>query len=184
LRRDGPRLGSRVEQEGEERIVTNPSKRFRAAGGLSALASVALALAAGAIGGLATASSVTTWYPGLNKPAFNPPNAAFGPVWTILYVVMGLAAWRVWRAPATATRRAGLVLYGLQLILNLAWSLIFFGLRQPGPALLEIFVLLAALLAATSAFWRTDRVAGAMMVPYAAWVAFATLLNWEIWRLN
>lgn len=149
------------------------------------LASIALALAVSVIGGLATASSVTTWYAGLNKPAFNPPNAVFGPVWTTLYVLMALAAWRVWRAGSGGGPRSpALVLYALQLALNLAWSLIFFGLRQPALALAEIVILLAAIVATIAAFWRVDRPAALMMTPYAAWVAFATVLNWEIWRLN
>ena len=151
---------------------------------ISAAVSVAIALAAGAIDGLATASSVTTWYAGLNKPPFNPPNAVFGPVWTILYVVMALAAWRVWRASAAAPRRRALTLYAVQLVLNLAWSLIFFGLRQPGFALVEVIALLAAVLSTAVAFWRVDRPAGLMMVPYATWVTFATALNFAIWRLN
>lgn len=155
----------------------------------SAVASIAIALAVGAIGGFATASSVATWYAGLNKPAFNPPNAVFGPVWTVLYILMALAAWRVWRAdPANPAkggrRRRALALYAIQLALNLAWSLIFFGLRQPALALAEVVLLLAAVIASAAAFWRIDRPAGVMMIPYAAWVAFASVLNLEIWRLN
>lgn len=149
---------------------------------ISAIVSIAIALA---VGGLATASSVGAWYAGLNKPAFNPPNAVFGPVWTILYVLMALAAWRVWRTDVKrGGRRSALALYAVQLVLNLAWSLIFFGLRQPAFALAEVALLLAAVIAAAAAFWRIDRPAGAMMVPYAAWVAFASVLNWEIWRLS
>lgn len=152
---------------------------------ISAIISIAIALAIGAIGGLATASTVDTWYAGLKKPAFNPPNAVFGPVWTILYVLMALAAWRVWRADlASDRRRRALVLYAVQLALNLAWSLIFFGLRQPALALADVGLLLAAVLATAAAFWRIDRPAGLMMIPYAAWVAFASVLNLEIWRLN
>jgi tryptophan-rich sensory protein len=156
-------------------------------GWLSALASIAIALVVGAIGGFATSSSVGTWYSGLNKPAFNPPNAVFGPVWSILYVVMALAAWRVWRRGASSAAglwRTALALYGVQLLLNLAWSLIFFGLRQPGLALADIALLIVAVLATTAVFWRLDRLAGLMMIPYAAWVLFASLLNFEIWRLN
>jgi benzodiazapine receptor len=154
-------------------------------GPASAAVSIAIALAAGAVGALATVSSVTTWYPGLAKPAFNPPNAVFGPVWTVLYVLMALAAWRVWRATTTdRRRRQALVLYGVQLALNLAWSLIFFGLRRPDLALADIAALLAALIATTAAFWRIDRPAGLMLLPYIAWVAFASALNFEIWRLN
>lgn len=166
--------------------MTDPSNKPRASKGvLSALAFVVVALAVGAVGGFATASSVTTWYVGLHKPAFNPPNAVFGPVWTLLYILMALAAWRIWRIePAGARKTQALTLYAVQLVLNLAWSLIFFGLRQPGLALAEIAVLLLVVLATTAAFWRIDRVAGGMMVPYAAWVAFASVLNLAIWRLN
>jgi tryptophan-rich sensory protein len=166
--------------------MTAQSIRPRAGKGLlSAAVSIVIALSAGAIGGFATVSSVATWYPGLNKPAFNPPNAVFGPVWTVLYVLMALAAWRVWRAPAPdGRRRQALVLYGVQLVLNLAWSLIFFGLRRPDLALADIVALLAALIATTAAFWRIDRPAGLMLLPYIAWVAFASALNFEIWRLN
>ena len=154
-------------------------------GAVAAAVSIGLALVAGAVGGVATASSVTTWYPGLVKPAFNPPNAVFAPVWTALYVLMALAAWRVWRRdPALPDRRTALIVYAVQLVLNLAWSLIFFGLRAPGPALAEVAVLLAAVLACAVLFWRVDRIAGLMMAPYAAWVAFASLLNFAIWRLN
>ena len=152
---------------------------------LPAAVSVLIALAAGAIGGWATASSVTTWYVGLNKPSFNPPNFLFAPVWTTLYVLMALAAWRVWRGPSHGgARRGALVLYVVQLMLNLAWSLIFFGARQPGWALIEVAALLTAVVATAAAFWRLDRPAGLMLVPYAAWVSFASLLNFEIWRLN
>ena len=166
-------------------MTTQSIKTNTPGGPVSAIVSIVIALAVAAIGGLATASSVTTWYVGLHKPAFNPPNAVFGPVWTVLYVLMALAAWRVWRAgPAGGRRRAAIGLYAVQLALNLAWSLIFFGLRRPDLALVEIAVLLIAVLATTAVFWRRDRIAGLMLVPYAAWVAFASALNFAIWRLN
>ncbi len=164
--------------------MTTQSKTGALNGFPSAAVSIVIALAVGGIGGLATASSVTTWYAGLIKPPFNPPNAVFGPVWTTLYVLMALAAWRVWRAGPAGARRPGLILYAVQLALNLAWSLIFFGLRQPAIALAEVALLLAAVVATGVAFWRTDRSAGLMMIPYVAWVAFASALNFEIWRLN
>lgn len=152
---------------------------------LALLVSIAIALAVGAVGGLATASSVTTWYPTLAKPPFNPPNFLFGPVWTALYLLMAVAAWRVWRAgPAAGRRGAALRLYAAQLGLNLGWSLIFFGLRRPDLALIEVLVLFAAILATFRAFAHVDRPAAWMLLPYAAWVAFAMLLNFEIWRLN
>lgn len=153
-------------------------------GAVALVASIAVTLGVGAVGGLATASSVTTWYAGLNKPAFNPPNAVFGPVWTTLYVLMAVAAWRVWRRASPLGAGPALMLYVAQLILNLGWSLIFFGLRQPGWAMIEVVCLLTAVAATTVAFWRSDRPAGLMMLPYAAWVGFASLLNLEIWRLN
>jgi tryptophan-rich sensory protein len=147
--------------------------------------SLGLALLVGALGGLATASSVETWYAGLRKAALTPPNALFGPVWTTLYVLMALAAWRVWRAAAPSGGRGrALGLYAAQLALNLGWSVLFFGLRRPDLALAELIVLLAAVLAAALAFWRIDRPAGLMMAPYAAWTAFAGYLNFEVWRLN
>lgn len=158
----------------------------RARKGLVAAAvSVGLALAVGGLGSIATQSSVGSWYAGLNKPDFNPPSAVFGPVWTALYVVMALAAWRVWRSRAPdAQRRPALILYGVQLALNLGWSLIFFGLQRPDLALVEIAVLLIAILATTAAFARVDRPAAWMMAPYIAWVSFAGVLNFAIWRLN
>ena len=166
--------------------MTTYSIKTKTPGGLtSAIISIVIALAVAAVGGLATASSVTTWYVGLHKPAFNPPNTVFAPVWTVLYVLMALAAWRIWRAgPAGGRRRVAIGLYAVQLALNLAWSLIFFGLRRPDLALVEIAVLLIAVLATTAVFWRRDRIAGLMLVPYAAWVAFASALNFAIWRLN
>lgn len=151
---------------------------------LSLGASLALTLAVGAVGGLATASSVGTWYAALAKPAFNPPNWVFGPVWTSLYILMAIAAWRVYRASAGRARRAALRLYAAQLALNLGWSLLFFGLRQPPLALAELAVLIAAVLGTTVLFWRVDRPAGLLLIPYLLWISFAFLLNWEIVRLN
>ncbi len=145
--------------------------------------SIGLSLLAGAIGAAATFSSVNSWYPTLHKPDFNPPNAVFGPVWTALYLMMATAAWRVWRRHGPAARTA-LTLYGLQLLLNLAWSLIFFGLHRIALALVEILALLALVAGTAASFWRRDRIAAALMIPYAAWVAFAATLNFAIWRLN
>lgn len=166
-------------------MTTVPGPDKRREGLLSAVVSIVTALGVGAVGGIATAASVATWYAGLNKPAFNPPNAVFGPVWTILYVLMAVAAWRIWRSPARRRDRGiALVVYALQLALNLAWSLIFFGLRAPLWALVEVVALLASVLLCTACFWRIDRLAAWLMCPYAAWVVFASALNFEIWRLN
>lgn len=122
------------------------------------------------------------WYAGLAKPSWTPPNWLFGPAWTTLYLLMALAAWKVW----IAVRRidAALVLYLVQLVLNAMWSWLFFGLRRPDLALACIVVLWLLILATTVLFWRRDRLAGMLLLPYLAWVGFATALNLAIWRLN
>jgi tryptophan-rich sensory protein len=145
---------------------------------------VGLCLAVGALGGWVTADSVKTWYPTIAKPSFTPPNWLFGPVWTLLYVMMGVAAWRVWRRASARMRRGPLALFGLQLALNLAWSVVFFGTHLIGGAVVVIVVLEAAILATLISFRNIDRIAAALLVPYALWVAFAAALNIAIWRLN
>ena len=145
---------------------------------------LALCLAVSAIGGMATSTSVGTWYKALAKPAFNPPNWIFAPVWTMLYFMMAIAGWRVWRRDGLRKARLALSLFGLQLGLNLAWSILFFGLRSIGAALVEIAFLLLAILATTVVFWKRDRVAGMLFVPYLGWVTFAAVLNASLWRLN
>ena len=137
-----------------------------------------------AAGGAATASSVGSWYAGLVKPSFNPPDWVFGPVWTALYLMIAVAGWRVWRRRGQPGARAALAAWGVQLALNLGWSFLFFGARLIGAALVEIVVLLAAIVVTAVLSWRIDRVAGGLLVPYIAWVGFATLLNASLWRLN
>jgi tryptophan-rich sensory protein len=139
---------------------------------------------AAAIGGAFTSSSVGSWYQTLSKPSFNPPSWVFGPVWTVLYAMMAVAAWRVWRQRGFSGAPAALALFGVQLVLNLGWSLLFFGARMPGAAFAEIVVLWGAILLTTLAFFRIDRPAGWMMVPYLAWVSFASVLNFAIWQMN
>ena len=121
------------------------------------------------------------WYAALAKPSFNPPNWIFAPVWSVLYFLMAVAAWRVHRVAGFG---AASVIWLVQLVLNAIWSPIFFGLHSLGGALVDIGVLLVLVVATTAMFFRRDRVAGWMMTPYAAWVAFATLLTASIWRLN
>ena len=118
---------------------------------------VALCLGVGALGGAVTATSVKTWYAELAKPSFNPPNALFAPVWTVLQVLMGVAAWRVWRAADRDTRRGPLTLFALQLALNLSWSVVFFGLQKIGSAVATIFVLDVAVLVTLLASRSTAR---------------------------
>lgn len=143
-----------------------------------------LCLLVAAVGGAVTATSVGTWYAALAKPAFNPPDWIFGPVWTVLYLMIAVAGWRVWRWRERPGARLALGAWGVQLALNLGWSFLFFGARLIGAALVEIVVLLAAILATAALFWRIDRLAGWLLVPYLAWVGFATVLNAALWRLN
>jgi len=145
---------------------------------------VALCACVSALGGWVTAGSVGNWYAALQKPSFNPPNWLFAPVWTALYLMIAVAGWRAWRKSTGQQRRAALTVYGVQLGLNLSWSFVFFGAHEVGGALANIAALLAAIAVNAVLFWRIDRAAGALLLPYAAWVSFATLLNAALWRLN
>jgi translocator protein len=124
------------------------------------------------------------WYLALERPAWSPPPWLFGPVWGVLYLLIAVAAWLVWKRYGFAGAPVALALFLVQHVLNAAWSWIFFGLREPGWALLEILVLWALIAATTAAFWRRRPLAGALLAPYLLWVAFAAALNFEIWRLN
>ena len=129
-----------------------------------------------------TEPNIAGWYAGLIHPSFAPPNWLFAPVWTTLYVLMAVAAWRVWRIAGTRSIETGA--YVLQLIFNFAWSAIFFSAHQIGLALIELCVLLALILATTILFWRRDPLAGWLFLPYLAWTSFATALNYAFWSLN
>jgi len=143
---------------------------------------VLLCLAIGSIGGFATQHSIDTWYATLNKPSWNPPNWVFAPVWTLLYIMMGIAAWLVWKTQD----RIGpaMVLFFAQLGFNLLWSLVFFGLRSPGLALIEVIFLVGSVLLTMLSFFGRQATAGWLFVPYLAWVSFAAILNFAIWSLN
>jgi tryptophan-rich sensory protein len=155
---------------------------WRAAAGLVGF--VLLCLAVAAIGGLITTGSVDGWYRALIKPSFNPPDWVFGPVWTVLYIAMGIAAWMVWKRAGLAGAQRALGLFLAQLALNLLWTVLFFGLHAPGLAFVEILVLLAAIAGTMRAFAAVDRRAAWLLAPYLAWVGFASLLNGAIWWLN
>lgn len=166
-------------------MTASPSSRRRFGADLLGLVGFAvLCLAVSGIGGAITATSVDGWYQTLQKPSFNPPDWVFGPVWTVLYVMMAVAAWRVWRRAGFASGRTALAAFLVQLGLNLAWTVLFFGVQAIGPALIEIVVLLAAIVVTAVLFWRIDRLAGWLLVPYGLWVAYAALLNAALWRLN
>lgn len=146
---------------------------------LALVAWIALPFVAAAIGGRVTDPA---WYLTLERPAWAPPAWLFGPVWTALYFMMGLAAWLIWSRHGFAG--AALPLFLVQLVLNAAWSWIFFGLRRPDLAFAEIVLLWLLVLATLIAFWRRQRVAGLLLAPYLIWVTFAAALNFAIWRLN
>jgi benzodiazapine receptor len=141
---------------------------------------------AGLLAGALTTRSIQEWYPMLKKPPFTPPTWVFGPVWTLLYALMGsalyLASTRQTADPGLV--RLGQALYGVQLVLNVLWTLIFFGRRSLAGALVEIIVLWLAILLTALAFWRISRPAALLLVPYLAWSSFAALLTYALWRLN
>lgn len=144
-----------------------------------------LTYAAAAIGSLGTMDAVKTWYPGLNAPFFKPPNWIFGPVWSILYTAMAVAAFLVWRKGWNHRGvKMALMLYAIQLVLNSIWSLLFFKWHLMGFALVEIILLLFCIILTFINFRRIDKVAGWLFIPYIAWVSFATILNGGFWWLN
>jgi translocator protein len=143
---------------------------------------LALTLAGGFFSGQVVAPNIPAWYAGLHKPFYNPPNEIFAPVWTALYVLMAVAAWRVWRKCGLLNRPIGL--WAVQLALNFTWSLVFFGMHDTLGALCDLAVLVVALAATLVMFRRADRLAGWLLAPYLAWVLFAGVLNAAIWRLN
>ncbi len=152
---------------------------------LKLLASLAVVLAAGGIGSLATTSAIPTWYRSLTKPSFNPPDWLFGPAWTLLYLLMAVAAWLVWKQGIGAAGvKLALGAFVLQLVLNSLWSVFFFGMRSPLAGLVDIIVLWMAIVATIVLFFRVSIPAGILLLPYLAWVSFAAVLNAAIVRLN
>ncbi len=140
-----------------------------------------LSFSAAALGGLFMPGE---WYAGLKKPSWNPPSWIFGPGWTTLYTMMAVAAWLVWKRGGFPRQRKALTLFLLQLFFNALWSPLFFGLHRPGLAFMDIVLLWLALLATVVAFWKARLLAGVLLVPYLAWVSFAGVLNFTLWRLN
>ncbi|HVF86540.1 MAG TPA: TspO/MBR family protein [Pyrinomonadaceae bacterium] len=137
------------------------------------------------LGALSTNPSIDNWYAPLAKPSWNPPNWVFGPVWTILYLMMAIAAWLVWRRKGSVAAAAvPLALFAVQLALNALWSYLFFGLHRPDLAFAEIVLLWAAILATLLAFRRVMPLAGWLLLPYLLWVTFAAFLNFTIQRMN
>jgi translocator protein len=143
-----------------------------------------ICFAAAGIGSFATYPAIPGWYATLNKPSWNPPSWLFGPVWTGLYAMMAVAGWLIWRRLGLQAAATKLFFFGLQLILNALWSVFFFGLHNPALAFTEIILLWLAIAATVLMFWRVRPLAGALLLPYWAWVSFAAFLNLTLWRLN
>ena len=151
---------------------------------ISLICWIGICFAVAGVSGSWTASEVPGWYRTLARPAIAPPNWVFGPVWTLLYAMMAVAAWQVWEAAPSSLRTCGLILFSVQLALNFAWSLIFFRQHALGAALAEVMVLWAFIGATTLVFGRVSPAAAWLMAPYWAWVTFASVLNAAFWRLN
>jgi tryptophan-rich sensory protein len=177
--------------------MTVPSgKQPKTTAWLSYVAAAIPPFLAAFVGGAATGTTLDDWYNEVRKPRWNPPNWLFAPVWTTLFAFMGIASWRVWQKGREA-REVGasdwqtspestqaLKIYGIHLIFNTLWSVFFFGLRRIDLALVEIVGFWAMVTATLTHFYRIDRVAGLLMVPYLMWVSFAGLLNLRLWQLN
>jgi translocator protein len=147
--------------------------------------SILIPVLVGAISGYFTTSGVNGWYALANKPWFNPPNWIFAPVWTTLYVLMGIALFLVWRSdPDKTIKQTAIILFAVQLILNFFWSIIFFKLQQPGWAFAEIILMWVMILLTIFWFGKISATAAWLLVPYICWVSFASVLNYSIWRLN
>lgn len=164
--------------------MTQPGTIIRRRDVAMATVAIVAVVAALLLGQAATIPNLAPWYANLVKPAFNPPNAVFGPVWTALYVLMAIAAWRVLRLPPSPARRTALILFFGQLALNVAWSWMFFAAHSPLLGLINVLPQWLVILATVVAFSRVDRPAAACLVPLAAWVGYAAILNAAIWWLN
>lgn len=146
---------------------------------------IAISELSGILGSLFTASSIPSWYNGLTKPSFNPPSWVFGPVWTILYLLIGISGYLLWQARHTsAAAKWAIVFFFVQLALNALWTPLFFGAKLLGVALVEIIFMWLAIVATIFFAWQTNKWAAILLLPYLAWVSFASLLNYSLWKLN
>lgn len=146
--------------------------------------SVSIPLAVGAVAGTATAREIPGWYAGLVRPGIAPPNWVFGPVWTTLYILMGISLYLVWKLPPDKVRNLAMAAFGIQLVLNFFWTFIFFSCKAPGWAFVEIIALWIMLGITIVLFYRLKPAAAWINLPYLLWVSFAAILTWSYWRLN
>ena len=151
---------------------------------LSIVICIAIPMVIGSLSGLATAGAIDNWYAQLTKPSFTPPNYLFGPVWTLLYVLMGISLFLVWKSPAGSERTTAITIFAIQMALNFAWTFLFFYFHRPGTSLIEIGLLWITIFFMIVAFSRIDKTAALLQIPYILWVSFASVLNGAIWYLN
>lgn len=150
------------------------------------IVSLGICLVAAGLGSMITRPALPGWYDALRKPRWTPPDSTFPTVWTLLFALMGVAAWVVWKQPGAPPEavRLALAFFFMQLLLNVGWSFVFFRLQKPGWAFAEILLLWAAIALTANAFWNISVTAGALLLPYLVWVGFAAALNFAIWRMN
>ena len=149
------------------------------------IVSLAACQVAGIVGGLFTATSIGSWYAGLNKPSFNPPNWVFGPVWITLYVLMGIAMYLVWTGDFPGkVKQTAMIFFAVQLLLNMLWTFFFFYLQKPFLGLIEILILLVFIILTIWKFYSLRPAAAYLLVPYLLWVGFASVLTFSLWNLN
>ncbi len=165
-------------------MVTQESNAQTSAKVMGLISFLLICMAVGGLGAIATTPEIAGWYQTVSKPAWNPPSSIFGPVWTTLYVMMGISGWLIWLPGGVSGARLPLTLFAVQLGLNLAWSWIFFHYHQIGWALVEIVVLWCAILLTTLSFFKRSKLAGSLFIPYLLWVSFAAFLNYTIWQLS
>ncbi len=152
---------------------------------LRLIVSIVICESAGIVGSLFTTPSIPTWYASLAKPSFNPPNWLFGPVWTILFLIMGISVFLVWNKGINRSDvKIALIIFAAQLLLNILWSVLFFGYHSPFAAFVAIICLWMTILVTIVIFYRISRVSAWLLIPYILWVSFAAVLNFFIWRLN
>jgi benzodiazapine receptor len=147
--------------------------------------SIIICLAAGFIGSIFTNRQIPTWYAALKKPSFSPPNWLFGPVWTALFILMGISLFLVWRKGLSYDGvKIAIIIFGIQLILNILWSILFFGFKSPLAGFIEIIILWILILITILVFYPIAKPAALLLLPYILWVSFASILNFSLWRLN
>jgi tryptophan-rich sensory protein len=159
-------------------------KRSRSSDIAGLFGSVLLVAGAAVLGSIFSYDGASDWYRDLAKPGWTPPSWVFGPAWTTLYILIAVSGWLVWLRRDRTALWPAFAVFLVQLALNALWSLLFFGMRRPGLALVDVVLLLAVILLNVAVFWRLSRLAGLLLVPYLGWTGFATLLNYAIWRLN